>query len=396
MQKILNRLASLRYLARPLALASLGLVFVSLGIAGFVLALYRTVALPGFFYYLTLQFMDRWVRGGVLLAFGLLLLAAGIWRLSGVAVIPLDAKPSGEDEFVLGYSRPSRAPNIAVLSGGAGLLILASLGRYAGRLTCITPVQDPVEYYYRASSLYHFENVIFVPPIPDQLEVEVLLDDGTRHNIKENISHREKLAGRHAVDARLLAPEPGDTSAAHPIFRQALEAIEQADALVLGPGSLFESILPNLLIPELREAIKRSRARKIYICSLMTEPGLTSGFGVAEHIRQFVRYGGFAPDYVLVNAQRIDPDVRQIYEAAHQSPVYLNPEDYEETVVSKTDRVTVRDVVVEGAVVIEGDVATAVVQLTASLDQPGAGRTVRVLRHDPDKLATAILEILRR
>ncbi len=393
MQKIVNRLASLRYLARPLALASLGLVFVSLGIAGFVLALYRTVALPSFFFYLTLQFLDRWVRGGVLLAFGLLLLAAGIWRLSGVAVIPLDAKPSGEDEFVLGYHRPSRAPNIAVLSGGAGLLILASLGRYASRLTCITPVQDPVEYYYRASSLYHFENVIFVPPIPDQLEVEVVLDDGTRHNIKENISHREKLAGRHAVDARLVAADP---AGAHSIFRQALEAIEHADALVLGPGSLFESILPNLLIPELREAIKRSRARKIYICSLMTEPGLTSGFGVAEHIRQFVRYGGFAPDYVLVNAQRIDPDVRQIYEAAHQSPVYLNPEDYEETVVSKTDRVTVRDVVVEGAVVIEGDVATAVVQLTASLDQPGAGRTVRVLRHDPDKLAAAILEILRR
>jgi hypothetical protein len=128
----------------------------------------------------------------------------------------------------------------------------------------------------------------------------------------------------------------------------------------------------------------------------MTEPGLTSGFGVADHIRQIVRYGGFAPDYVLVNAQRIDPDVRQMYEAAHQAPVYMNPEEYEETIVSKTDRVTMRDVVVEGAVVIEADLATSVVQLTASLDQPGAGRTVRVLRHDPDKLAAAILEILRR
>lgn len=389
---ILKRLSALRYLARPLALASIGIVFISLGVAYFVIALYRTAELPGFFYYLTLQFLDRWVRGWVLTLIGLVFLVAGLWRLSGVAVIPLDAKPGSEDEFVLGYRRTSKPPRITVLSGGAGLLILASLGRYASRLTCITPVQDPVEYYYRASSLYNFENVIFVPPTPDRLEVEVQLDDGTRHNIKENISHREKLAGRHAIDSMLV----DDHAGRHPIFRQAIDAIQQADAIVLGPGSLFESILPNLLIAEVREAIGRSKARKIYICSLMTEPGLTSGFGVAEHIRQIERYGGFTPDYVLVNAQRIDADVRQIYEAAHQVPVYMNPEEYEETIVSKTDRVTARDVVVEGAVVIEADLATSVVQLTASLDQPGAGRTVRVLRHDPDKLATAILEILRR
>lgn len=397
MQDITKRLASLRYLGLPLALASLGVVCISLGIAYFVIALYRTAELPGFFYYLTLQFLGRWARGWLLTLVGLAILAAGIWLLSGVAIIPLSAKPGSEDEFVLGYRRANRPPRITVLSGGAGLLILASLGRYASRLTCITPVQDPVEYYYRASSLYNFENVIFVPPTPDRLDVEVLLDDGTRHNIKENISHRELLAARHAVDTMLVDTYGREgAERRHLIFRQAVEAIQQADALVLGPGSLFESILPNLQIPEVRTAIQRSKARKIYICSLMTEPGLTSGFSVGDHIRQIVRYGGFAPDYVLVNAQRIDADVRQMYEAAHQSPVYMNPEEYEETIVSKTDRVTARDVVVEGAVVIEADLATSVVQLTASLDQPGAGRTVRVLRHDPDKLAAAILEILRR
>ncbi len=159
---------------------------------------------------------------------------------------------------------------------------------------------------------------------------------------------------------------------------------------------MFESILPNLLIPDIRAAIKQSKARKIYICNLMTEPGLTTGFSVADHIRQIVRYGGFAPDYVLVNAQRIEPDVRQIYSAANQSPVYLAPEEYEETIVSATERVTTRDLVVEGAVVIETDLASSQLQLTASLDHPGERRTVRVLRHDPDKLAAAIMEILRR
>jgi hypothetical protein len=85
-----------------------------------------------------------------------------------------------------------------------------------------------------------------------------------------------------------------------------------------------------------------------------------------------------------------------MYMAANQSPVYLDPEEYEETIVSATDRVTAHEVIVEGAVVIEADLAASQLQLTASLDRPGERRTVRVLRHDPDKLASAILEILRR
>jgi uncharacterized cofD-like protein len=397
MQQILKRLSALSSLARPLALAFIGIVFLSLGATYFAVDIYRTSELPAWFYYITLQFFERWVRGAIFTIVGLAVLLLGIWRLSGVAVIPLNARPEGEDELVIGYRRANKLPKIAVISGGAGVLILASLGRYAARLTCITPEQDPVEYYYRASSLYHFENVIFVPPTPTQLQVEVELDDGTRHNVKENISHNDQLAARHAVASFLVdTSSNGVVSDQRRIFRQALDAIEQADAIVLGPGSLFESVLPNLLIPEVRAAVQRSKARTIYICSLMTEPGLTSGFGVAEHIRQIARYGGFAPDYVLVNAQRIDADVRRMYEAANQSPVYLNPEDYEETIVSATNRVTVRDVLIEGSVVIEADLASAVVQLTASLDSPGESRTVRVLRHDPDKLAAAILEILRR
>jgi 2-phospho-L-lactate transferase/gluconeogenesis factor (CofD/UPF0052 family) len=397
MQQILKRLSALSSLARPLALAFVGIVFLSLGATYFAVEIYRTSELPAWFYYLTLQFLERWVRGAIFTVLGLAVLLLGIWRLSGVVVIPLSARPEGEDELVIGYRRANKLPKIAVISGGAGVLILASLGRYAARLTCITPVQDPVEYYYRASSLYHFENVIFVPPMPTQLQVEVELDDGTRHNVKENISHDDQLSARHAVAGFLIDPTGnGVVADQRRIFRQALDAIEQADAIVLGPGSLFESVLPDLLIPEVREAVQRSKARTIYICNLMTEPGLTSGFGVADHIRQITRYGGFAPDYVLVNAQRIDADVRRMYEAANQSPVYLNPEDYEETIVSATNRVTVRDVLIEGSVVVEADLASSVVQLTASLDNPGESRTVRVLRHDPDKLVTAILEILRR
>jgi hypothetical protein len=393
MQRILKRLSSLMYLARPLALAFIGILMLSLGFAYVFILIYRTIALPEIFQYLTLQFLPRWARGLVFVTAGLVVLLAGIWKLSGVVVIPLNARPGGLDELVLGYRAEVVSPYIAVLSGGAGMLILATLGRFAARLTCITPAQDPVEYYYRASSLFNAQNVYYVAPTPLPLQIEVELDTGVRCNIKQNISHDEQLAARH-VTKIMLAPTP----AAPPleVTRLTLDAITGADAIILGPGSLFESILPNLLIPQVRDAIKQSKGPKIYICNLMTEPGLTTGFSVADHIRQIVRYGGFAPDYVLINAQRIEPEVRQIYEAAHQMVVYLTPEEYEETIVSSTGQMTAREVIVEGAVVIEADLASAVVQLTASLNHPGESRTVRVLRHDPDKLASAIQEILRR
>ena len=396
MRPILKRLSSLTYLARPLALTFVGIVLLSLGVAYMFIALYRTVELPAFFSILTLQFLPRYLRGLLLFVVGLFVLGFGLWRMSELAVIPLSATTGSEEELVLGYQRAAKPPRIAVLSGGPGMLILAGLGRQVERMTCITPVQDPVEYYYRASSLFNFENVYYVAPTPTTAHVEVELDDGTRRDIKQNISHDEVLAPRHVTNMRLHESNQNNGFPPLTLTRLTLDALREADAIILGPGSLFESILPNLLIPELREAIVASSARKIYICNLMTEPGLTAGFSVADHLRQIVRYGGFAPDYVLVNAQRIEQDVRQIYQAANQSPVYLDPEEYEETIVSATDRVTSREVVVEGAVVIEADLAASQLQLTASLERPGERRTVRVLRHDPDKLANAILEILRR
>jgi hypothetical protein len=395
MRSITKRLASLTTLSRPLLLTAIGVVIMSLGLAYFFIAIYRTVELPSIFYYLTLQFMPRWSRGLLLLLIGGGIFAIGLWRLSNVVIFSLQSAPTG-GEMVLGYQRAFSAPNIAVLSGGPGMLILASLGQQVKSITCVTPLQDPVEYYYRASSLFHFENVHYIAPTVDEAYIQVQLDDQSIHDLRQNLSHVEVLAQRHVVGMKLMQSATNQPIDQLPVTARSLEAIREADAIIFGPGSLFESILPNMLLPELREAIQNSKAKKIYICNLMTEPSLTTGFGVADHVRQLIKYGGFSPDYVLVNAQRIDPDVHQMYRAANQSPVYLSPEEYEETAVSSTDRITAREVLLEGAVVIEADLASSQLQLTASLDSPGESRTVRVLRHDPDKLATAIIEILRR
>jgi hypothetical protein len=389
---IRRRLATLEHLVRPLALAFLGCAILALGLGYLLTYLYRTLTLPPIFYYLTLQFVPQMWRGVLFLLVGVGTLSAGIWSLSNKVVIPIDAD-SQNNEVLLDYRRIDRPPRLAVFSGGPGMLVLASLGRSVESMTCITPVQDPVEYYYRASSLFQFEKVVFVVPTPQPVHGSFLLDNGQRVTPSDRVTQDEHFADRYVVDVSLDA----DTALADlKITRMTLDSITNADAIVLGPGSLFESIIPNLLIPEVQQALRASRAKKIYICSIMTEPGLTSGFTVADHIRQIVRYGGFAPDYVLVNAQRIDADVQRIYAAAHQTPVYLAPEEYEETVVHALDRSAGSEVVVEGSVVVEADLATAVVQLTASLEDPGKSRTVRVLRHDPDKVATAIRAILSR
>jgi hypothetical protein len=407
-QRIKQRLSSLVYLARPLLLTFVGIVLLSVGVAYLLIWLYQTVPVPGVFYYLTLQFLPQPVRGLLLLLVGTTTLIVGIWKLSGTVVIPLHGQAGSADEVVVDY-RARRLPRIAVLSGGAGMLVLSSLSRHAEQLICITPLQDSIEYYYRASSLFQAQNVDYVVPTPYTPKVYAELSDGTTINVM-HVDHHGALASQHVTSLYINQNQPvlteGNSQNSHTetlhhpvelkLTRPAADAIHDADAIVLGPGSLFESILPNFLIDDFRNAVQQSKAKKIFICNLMTEPGLTTGFGVSEHIRQIKHYCGFAPDYVLVNVQRIEAEVQQLYEAAHQLPVYVTPEEYEETVVPKTEGVTERQLIIEDSIIIETDLASSVIQYKASISNPGESRAVRVLRHDPEKLTTALLELLRR
>ena len=92
-------------------------------------------------------------------------------------------------------------------------------------------------------------------------------------------------------------------------------AIQEADAVVLGPGSLFTSVIPNLLVPGIVEALRRTSAAKIYVCNVMTQPGETTGFTAADHVEALLKHS--APDlldYVLVNSDlAIPPDKLEPY-----------------------------------------------------------------------------------
>jgi uncharacterized cofD-like protein len=106
---------------------------------------------------------------------------------------------------------------------------------------------------------------------------------------------------------------------------KAIEAIKHADLILLGPGSLYTSILPNLLIPEIAAAIAKSTAPRVYIANLMTQPGETAGYALADHLRAIQKH---VPrrviDWVVANRQAVSPDVARRYRAQGAEPVAID------------------------------------------------------------------------
>jgi uncharacterized cofD-like protein len=90
-----------------------------------------------------------------------------------------------------------------------------------------------------------------------------------------------------------------------PAVQDVLDAIAEADLIVLGPGSLYTSVLPNLLVDGVVEALLRARGLKVYICNVMTQPGETRGFKASDHVRVLLEQGGAGLfEHVLVNDRR--------------------------------------------------------------------------------------------
>lgn len=90
----------------------------------------------------------------------------------------------------------------------------------------------------------------------------------------------------------------------HPL-PEVLQAIHEAEVIVIGPGSLLTSLLPNLLVPSVAEALRKSQALRFYVCNIMTQPGETDGFSAADHLELLQRYAGQGlVEHVIVNTDR--------------------------------------------------------------------------------------------
>ena len=158
-----------------------------------------------------------------------------------------------------------------------------------------------------------------------------------------------------AVEIDPLAP---------PAFPQAVAALEKADLILLGPGSLYTSILPNLLIPGIRQTVAKARARAVLLLNLMTQPGETDGMMGIDHLGALVRHvGPGLIDAVLANSAPIPEPQLTHYAESGSEPVSVDRAALEET----------------GLEVIETDL------LAADGD---------LIRHDPEKLARAVLALI--
>lgn len=143
---------------------------------------------------------------------------------------------------------------------------------------------------------------------------------------------------------------------------EALRAIDQADIILLGPGSLYTSVIPNLLIKPIAEAVNRSKAPKLYITNLVTQPGETDGYTVGDHVKAINNHAGYPNliDAVFVN-DWLPKVLVEKYKAAQATPVVLDHSVCEE--------------------------AKARVVQTSLVNQ----NETEILRHNPQKLAHAIL-----
>ncbi|MBM3944617.1 MAG: YvcK family protein, partial [SAR202 cluster bacterium] len=133
------------------------------------------------------------------------------------------------------------------------------------------------------TALYESSRVLAVrgqilPATLRDLKLAALMEDGQTVRGESNITH-------HGGKIYQLFTEPSDPEA----YPLAVQAILEADLIVIGPGSLYTSILPNLLVPDIRLAINQSRAMKMYVCNVATEKGETEGFTVVDHVEALQR-----------------------------------------------------------------------------------------------------------
>ena len=159
-----------------------------------------------------------------------------------------------------------------------------------------------------------------MPATAEKVRLRAKMSDGELVEGESEISAYPEKSGKEVRIVHM------STAPKNPIaVGGALDAIRKAELITLGPGSLYTSILPNLLVPEILQAIRDSAAPVIYICNVMTQPGETTGYTVSDHLKALQDHiGGGVIDFVLANNATPRPEVLKKYEAANAYPVEID------------------------------------------------------------------------
>ena len=162
-----------------------------------------------------------------------------------------------------------------------------------------------------------------LPATLDDMKLAAEMEDGRIIRGESNIP---EAGGK----IKRLFSEPSDCKA----YSEVLDAIRHAELIVLGPGSLYTSVIPNLLIKEISEEISKSKAKKIYVCNIMTQPGESDGYTVSQHLKALINHAGVENlvDTVLVNDNI--PENLDKYKEQGQYPVILDSAEIKKLGVS--------------------------------------------------------------
>lgn len=149
-------------------------------------------------------------------------------------------------------------------------------------------------------------------PISDQnMSLHALMEDGTR------VSGESKIPlARKRIDRVYLSPEPIKA------LPKALEAIKKADLVVISPGSLYTSILPNLIVTDIGDALRETAANVVYVCNVMTQDGETTGYTASDHVKAINDHiGKGCIDSIIVHNRPIKEVSRDVYAEEDAEPV---------------------------------------------------------------------------
>lgn len=313
------------------------------------------INIDSFFYKLQrLKFIDF-----VLLTLGI----AGIilaLRRSYFAIISMFASERGKNVFTNIYKQAKlkRGPKIVAIGGGTGLsTLLKGIKEYTSNLSAVVTVADDGGSSGRLRKDYHiippgdirncivalaneedilaklfmyrftgkgelkghnFGNIFITaltnisgdfPKAINEISKILSIQGEVLPVSLDNIKLRARL-----VNKKIIEGQANISKSKYPIekieivpqnctpYEKALKALKTADAVVIGPGSLYTSIIPNLLVPKVKEILEDSKITKIYVCNIMTQPGETDGYSVSDHIKAIFKHSSNKViDYVLVN-----------------------------------------------------------------------------------------------
>ncbi|MDD3654540.1 MAG: YvcK family protein [Desulfotomaculaceae bacterium] len=359
-----------------------------------------------------------WVAGVLIIAAGGVVITTGLLKaFQSVATVFLPGQEGRVADFIYARRSLGRGPKIVVIGGGTGLsVLLRGLKKYTSNLTAIVSVADD------GGSSGRLRGDLGILPPGDIRNCLVALAD-KEPLMEELLQYRfpsGELAG-HCLGNLLLAALTSVTGGFDQAVRgigkvlairgqvlpvtlanitlcaelnngtlvqgqsnitkspgqikkvfikpnrclplpEALTAIQEADAIILGPGSLYTSIIPNLLVKGIPEELTRSSAIKIYVCNVMTQPGETDGYTGSEHIQAITDHAGKFLDYALFNIGQVPLKLRTRYRQEGASPVLVD--------LVEIERLGIRAVYAD---LIHKSV---------------------VVRHHPDELARAIMRLV--